>query len=260
MCIRDRYTTKQQTPEAEGGVPMAENGFVHLHLHTEYSLLDGLAVTDRVIARAKELSMHSIAITDHGNLYGAIEFYKKAKAAGLHPIIGCEVYVARRSLKDKNGELDAKSSHLVLLCENNTGYQNLMKLVSIAFTEGFYYKPRIDMEILKRYSEGLIMLSACINGEIPRMLIEGNYQGARREAEKYLRIFDKMCIRDSHILSHTTILFQITVDIVLCLLHADANILRKAEFSNSIDNPEINRFGRRALRTGNLVNRSSKNL
>lgn len=170
---------------------MAENGFVHLHLHTEYSLLDGLAVTDRVIARAKELSMHSIAITDHGNLYGAIEFYKKAKAAGLHPIIGCEVYVARRSLKDKNGELDAKSSHLVLLCENNTGYQNLMKLVSIAFTEGFYYKPRIDMEILKRYSEGLIMLSACINGEIPRMLIEGNYQGARREAEKYLRIFDK---------------------------------------------------------------------
>ena len=170
---------------------MAESGFVHLHLHTEYSLLDGLAVTDRVIARAKELSMQSIAITDHGNLYGAVEFYKKAKLAGLHPIIGCEVYVARRNLQDKNGELDSKSSHLVLLCENNIGYQNLMKLVSIAFTEGFYYKPRVDMEILQKYSEGLIALSACINGEVPRMLIEGNFEGAKREAEKYIRIFGK---------------------------------------------------------------------
>ncbi len=170
---------------------MEENGFVHLHLHTEYSLLDGLAVIPRVIARAKEFSMHSIAITDHGNLYGAIEFYKMAKAEGLHPIIGCEVYVARRGLHDKDGELDAKSSHLVLLCENNTGYQNLMKLVSVAFTEGFYYKPRIDMEILRRHSKGLIALSACINGEVPRMLIEGNYEGAKREAEKYISIFGK---------------------------------------------------------------------
>jgi len=165
--------------------------FVHLHLHTEYSLLDGCCRVEQVIAAAKELGQTSIAITDHGVMYGAVDFYKKARAAGIKPIIGCEVYVAARSRFDKEKFFDSEYSHLVLLCKNETGYQNLIKLVSLGFTEGFYNKPRIDRDILKKYSEGLIALSACLAGEIPKLLMKNDYEGAKTTALWYKNVFGK---------------------------------------------------------------------
>ena len=147
--------------------------FTHLHVHTEYSLLDGSNKIKELVARTKELGMDSVAITDHGVMYGVIDFYRAAKAAGIRPIIGCEVYVAPNSRFDKGGQQDNKYNHLVLLAENNTGYHNLMKLVSKGFTEGFYYKPRVDMEVLRQYHEGIIALSACLAGIVPEYIQKG---------------------------------------------------------------------------------------
>ncbi len=159
--------------------------FVHLHLHTEYSLLDGVCRIERLMERVRDLGQTAVAITDHGVMYGVVEFYKKAKAAGLHPVIGCEVYVAPRTRNDRVHELDSEPSHLILLCENQTGYQNLMKLVSRAFCEGFYGKPRVDRELLAQYHEGLIALSACLFGEVARSLTKGAYEEARDTALWY---------------------------------------------------------------------------
>ncbi|HIR14249.1 MAG TPA: DNA polymerase III subunit alpha [Candidatus Choladousia intestinavium] len=166
--------------------------FTHLHVHTEYSLLDGANKIKEYVARVKELGMDSAAITDHGVMYGVIDFYKEAKAAGINPILGCEVYVAPGSRFDREiGGGDDRYYHLVLLAENNKGYANLMKLVSKGFVEGFYYKPRVDMEILKQYSEGIIALSACLAGEVQRYLVRGLYQEAKEAALKYEKIFGK---------------------------------------------------------------------
>ena len=147
--------------------------FAHLHVHTEYSLLDGCCRIKALIDRAAALGQKSLAITDHGVMYGVIDFYKYAVSKGINPIIGCEVYVAPRSRFEKVKGVDSRYTHLVLLCRNNEGYRNLIKLVSAGFTEGFYSKPRIDKELLKKYSGGLIALSACLAGEIPRLLSSG---------------------------------------------------------------------------------------
>ena len=163
--------------------------FTHLHLHTEYSLLDGACRLDDLLDRAVELDMDSIAITDHGVMYGAVDFYKKAKARGIKPIIGCECYLASRGRKDKVHALDNERYHLVLLCENATGYQNLISMVSKAWTEGFYTKPRIDRELLEQYHEGIIALSACLAGEIPRALIADDYERAKEKALWYNKVF-----------------------------------------------------------------------
>ncbi|MDR2089181.1 MAG: DNA polymerase III subunit alpha, partial [Clostridiales Family XIII bacterium] len=163
--------------------------FTHLHVHTEYSLLDGAARIGDLIARAKELSMDAVAITDHGVMFGVIEFYKAAKDAGLKPIIGCEVYTAARLMRDKDSERDKHQGHLVLLAKDMTGYRNLVKLVSESYTKGFYYKPRVDKELLRRHAEGLIALSACLAGDVPRKLLESNYEGAKREALEFRDIF-----------------------------------------------------------------------
>ena len=163
--------------------------FVHLHVHSHYSLLDGLAKIDDLIAEAKRLKMPALALTDHGNMYGAVEFYKKAKAAGLKPILGVEAYLAPHLLKDKNFGIDDKRHHLVLLAKNNEGYKNLLKLVSISHLEGFYYKPRIDKEVLKKHSQGLIGLSACLSGEIPKALLTGNKNRAEELVSEYKEIF-----------------------------------------------------------------------
>ena len=163
--------------------------FVHLHLHTEYSLLDGACRLSGIMDRAKELGQTAVAITDHGVMYGCIDFYKQAKAAGIKPIIGCEVYVARRRMTDKVHGLDNDPYHLVLLCENRQGYENLCRLVSQAFVDGFYGKPRIDLDHLEEFHEGLIALSACLAGAIPQHLMEENYQGAKEYALNLARIF-----------------------------------------------------------------------
>ena len=163
--------------------------FSHLHLHTQYSLLDGCCRIDELLDRAKELGQTSVAITDHGVMYGAIEFYKAAKKRGINPVIGCEVYVAPRTRHDKQKGPDSEYSHLVLLCENSEGYKNLIKMVSLSFTEGFYSKPRIDKELLLKYHEGIIALSACLAGEIPKALLSGDYDRARDTANWYKSVF-----------------------------------------------------------------------
>ncbi len=166
--------------------------FTHLHVHTEYSLLDGSNKIKEYVKRIKELGMDSGAITDHGVMYGVIDFYKEAKVNGIKPILGCEVYVAPDSRFDKEltGGED-RYHHLVLLAENNTGYSNLMKIVSIGFTEGYYYKPRVDMEVLNKYHEGIIALSACLAGEVPRLIVKGLYQEAKNCVQKYLDCFGR---------------------------------------------------------------------
>ena len=165
--------------------------FAHLHTHTEYSLLDGTTRIEELVKKAKELGMDSVAITDHGVMYGVIDFYHAAKKHDVHPVIGCEVYVAPRSRFDKVHEIDNKTSHLILLAENQTGYKNLIYLVSQGFIDGFYYKPRIDFELLREYSEGLIVLSACLGGEIPKALVDGNYNEALKIGQKYVEVFGK---------------------------------------------------------------------
>lgn len=166
--------------------------FTHLHVHTEYSLLDGSSKIKEITKRAAELGMDSLAITDHGVMYGVIDFYKAAKEAGIKPVLGCEVYVAPGSRFDKEaGTGEDKYNHLVLLAENNTGYQNLMKIVSRGFTEGFYYKPRVDKELLREFHEGIIATSACLAGEVQIYLARGMYEEAKRVALSYQDIFGK---------------------------------------------------------------------
>lgn len=165
--------------------------FCHLHTHTEYSLLDGEASIKKLVARVKELGMDSCAITDHGSMYGVVDFYREAKSQGIHPVIGCEMYMAPRSRFDKVHDIDNKTSHLILLAENQRGYKNLIKLVSAGYIDGFYYKPRIDFEMLKEHSEGIIALSACIAGEVPKALLRGDYDEAKKIALKYAEVLGK---------------------------------------------------------------------
>lgn len=162
--------------------------FTHLHVHTEYSLLDGAARIKALIQKCVSSGMDSLAITDHGVMYGVVDFYKEAKAQGIHPVIGCEVYVAPRSMADKENQ-DREMYHLILLCENQEGYHNLCKLVSAGFIEGFYYRPRVDYDALRKYSKGLICLSACLSGEVARKLVDGQYEAARDVALKMRDIF-----------------------------------------------------------------------
>lgn len=167
--------------------------FTHLHVHTEYSLLDGKSKIKELVARAKELGYTSLAITDHGVMYGCLSFYKECKAQGIKPIIGCEVYVAPDSRFSKQGssDNDDRYNHLVLLCKDATGYKNLCKIVTTGFTEGFYYKPRVDEEVLKAHSEGLICLSACLAGAVPSKLMKNDYEGALETARTYQQIFGR---------------------------------------------------------------------
>jgi len=159
--------------------------FTHLHLHTEYSLLDGACRIEQLMDEVQRLGQTSVAVTDHGVMYGVIDFYRAAKKRGIKPIIGCEVYMAARTRFDKVHALDSERYHLILLCENETGYKNLIKLVSEGFVTGFYTKPRIDRELLEKYHAGLIALSACLAGEIPRALLSGDYEGAKKKALWY---------------------------------------------------------------------------
>ena len=162
--------------------------FTHLHVHTEYSLLDGMCRIPQLVSRAKELGMDSLAITDHGAMYGVIEFYRVAREAGIKPIIGCEVYLAPGSRSGRDAA-DRNHYHLVLLAKNYTGYQNLIQLVTKAHLEGFYYRPRVDKELLEQHHEGLIALSACLFGELPRLILEGRLQDAKQSALWYRRVF-----------------------------------------------------------------------
>src|ERR1700681_2392472 len=163
--------------------------FVHLHCHTDYSLLDGACEISQLMDLAVENKMPSVAMTDHGNLFGAVEFYNCAKEKGIHPVIGCEVYVAQQAHTLKNDS--NRYNHLVLLCENQEGYRNLIQLVSTGFLEGFYYKPRVDHELLGRHSKGLIALSACLRGEVADALLSEKYDQARTNAYRLRDIFGK---------------------------------------------------------------------
>lgn len=171
------------------------SNFTHLHVHTEYSLLDGKSIVKELVSRAKELGYDSLAITDHGVMYGCLAFYKECKAQGIKPIIGCEVYVSPTSMTDKSpadsSTSDDRYNHLVLLVENEQGYKNLCKICSIGFTEGFYYKPRVDVSVLEKYHEGLICLSACLAGAIPSAILKGDFDKALSIAQKYQQIFGK---------------------------------------------------------------------
>ncbi|MTI65654.1 MAG: DNA polymerase III subunit alpha [Firmicutes bacterium] len=165
--------------------------FTHLHVHTEYSLLDGASRVSNTLDRAKELGMKSLAITDHGVMYGVVDFYKQAKSKGIKPILGCEVYISKGKYTEKDPTRDKNQYHLVLLAENNEGYKNLMKIVSEGFVNGFYYKPRVDFSVLKKYSEGLIVLGACLAGEVQQHLLNNNYKKAKEVALKYKNHFGR---------------------------------------------------------------------
>ena len=165
--------------------------FVHLHNHTEYSLLDGACRIPQLVRRVKELGQTAVAITDHGNMYGVIDFYRACKAEGIHPVIGCEVYVAPRTRFDRIHELDSAARHLILLCKNEEGYRNLSHMVSQSYTEGFYIKPRIDMDLLRQRAGGLVCLSACLAGEVARRLRDGDYEGARAHAVEMDALFGR---------------------------------------------------------------------
>ena len=160
-------------------------------MHTEYSLLDGAIRIKDLVKKVKELGMSAVAITDHGNMFGAVEMYKACVSEGIKPILGCEVYVAPRSRLEKQGRIDTEPNHLILLAMNNIGYKNLIKLVSLGYTEGFYYRPRIDMEILKKYNEGIICLSGCLAGKVSRQIVNGNIEGAKETVKEFLSIFGK---------------------------------------------------------------------
>ena len=165
--------------------------FVHLHVHSEYSLLDGACRINDMMERVKELGQDAVALTDHGVMYGCIDFYKAAKAAGIKPIIGCEVYVAPRGMQDRVHGIDNEAYHLVLLCKDRTGYENLCLLVSEAFMNGFYGKPRVDLALLEKYREGLIATSACLAGAVSQSLMMEDYDAAKRHALALSRIFGK---------------------------------------------------------------------
>ena len=164
--------------------------FVHLHNHSDYSLLDGAANINKLVAKAESFGMKHLALTDHGNMFGVLRFYKACKAKGINPIIGCEFYIAPKSRLLKSGsEHQNKYYHLILLAKNETGYKNLMVLVSQGYLDGFYYKPRIDNELLAQHAEGLICTSACLAGEIPSQLLNGQYEEAKKTAEYYRELF-----------------------------------------------------------------------
>src|SRR3990170_3578972 len=163
--------------------------FVHLHTHSHYSLLDGLSKIKDLVREAARMEMPALAITDHGNLYGAIEFYKAAKSAGIKPIIGVEAYIASRSLKDKEPGVDERRYHLILLAENDEGYHNLIELVTTSHLEGFYYKPRMDKELLRKHSKGIIALSGCMSGEISRAVARNDTESAQKLVSEYKDIF-----------------------------------------------------------------------
>ncbi|MBF8983346.1 DNA polymerase III subunit alpha [Lutibacter sp. B2] len=165
--------------------------FVHLHVHTEYSLLDGAVRIKQLMKKVKELGMNAVAITDHGNMFGVIDFYKEAKKQGIKPIIGCEVYTASRTMNDKEPIKDKKMGHLILLAKNQEGYKNLMKIVSLGYVKGFYYKPRVDLSVLEKHSEGIIALSACLAGNIQQQLMFDNYEEAKKQALNLQNIFGK---------------------------------------------------------------------
>ena len=165
------------------------SGFVHLHVHSEYSLLDGACRIRGLVRHAKEMGQTAVALTDHGVMYGSIDFYNECVENGIKAIIGCEVYVAPRTRFDKSTKSDMKPHHLVLLCKDNEGYKNLSKLVTLGYTEGFYNKPRVDRELLRRYSKGLICLSACISGELARTLLDGRLADAVTLVKEYREIF-----------------------------------------------------------------------
>src|SRR5258708_35264109 len=170
---------------------MADSKFVHLHLHTEYSLLDGLSKISKLMTRVKEMNMDSVAITDHGTMYGAIEFYKKARQENVRPIIGVEAYTVLYDHKEKPEKERYNYNHLLLLAKDEEGYKNLMKLTSIAHLEGYYFRPRFQREILEKYSKGVICTSACVNGEVPRALIDGDWEKAKKTAKWFYDVFGK---------------------------------------------------------------------
>ena len=172
-------------------MPIAPNDFVHLHLHTEFSLLDGLGRINDLVSEASAHGFDALAITDHGALYGAVAFYQACKAKGIKPIIGVEAYVARRSMTDREGKADAQPYHLVLLAKDWTGYQNLCRIITAAHLDGYYYKPRLDRELLARHSEGLIGLSACLGGEVAKALEIDDWDTARRVTGEYEDILGK---------------------------------------------------------------------
>ncbi len=165
--------------------------FAHLHVHTEYSLLDGFSKIPELVDRAKAMGMQHLAITDHGALYGVIEFFNAAKEAGIYPVIGMEAYLASRSMQDRDPEEDKKSSHLLLLAENQTGYHNLLKIASAAQLNGFYYFPRIDHEFLAEHAEGLIATSGCLSAEVPRALVKENLEDAKAKIDWYYQVFGR---------------------------------------------------------------------
>src|SRR5579863_9009515 len=168
---------------------MAETPFVHLHNHTDYSLLDGACEIDQLMQVVAAQNMPAVGMTDHGNLFGAVQFYNAANAAGIHPVIGCEVYVSQQGLK-KRSSTD-RYNHLVLLCENQEGYRNLINLVSTGYLEGFYSKPRIDKDLLAQHSRGLICLSACLRGDLNETILNDRYEDAKRLAYTYRDLFGK---------------------------------------------------------------------
>ena len=163
--------------------------FTHLHVHSHYSLLDGLPKIDELLDYAKKLGLESLALTDHGVLYGAVEFFQKAKERGIKPIIGSEVYLAFEKMTDRRPNVDDKRYHLVLLVKNETGYRNLVKLITKAHLEGFYYKPRIDEDLLREYGQGLIALTGCLQGKIPQLILAGKIDEAKKTLIKYKEIF-----------------------------------------------------------------------
>lgn len=163
--------------------------FAHLHVHTQYSILDGAASIPLLIDKVKSMGMEAVAITDHGNMFGVKEFHNHATKKGIKPVIGCEIYVAKRSIAEVTDKEDRSGDHLILLAKNLTGYKNLIKLVSIAWIKGFYYKPRIDKELLAKYKEGLIASSACLAGEIQDEILNGSISGAEAALQSYLDIF-----------------------------------------------------------------------
>ena len=182
---------RERTSTVTDGAFMKHSDFVHLHLHTEYSLLDGACRVSDVVAKAQASKMPAIALTDHGSMYGAVEFFKEAKGAGLKPIIGCETYIAPGSrLEKKASNAREAAYHLILLAKDETGYKNLVKLVSEAHLHGFYYKPRIDKEVLAKYSKGLIGFTSCLKGEVPNKLLDDQIKEARAALDDYRQIFD----------------------------------------------------------------------
>ena len=168
-----------------------ENNFVHLHLHTKYSLLDGFCDIKKLVKKTKELGMKAVAVTDHGAMFGVIDFYNECKANDIKPILGCEIYMSERGMRDKDSNYDWGNYHLVLLAENEEGYRNLIKIVSVAYIDGFYRKPRADFDLLRKHAKGIIALTGCIGGKVPNKIIHDNPDGAKNDLLTLIDIFGK---------------------------------------------------------------------